>query len=172
MVNLYCAESLRRADDLRWGVEREINRKEFTTKTRSHKEGTKILNYDPAPDDTERVATQFVDAAFKVHSTLGPGLLESVYETCLVHELEKRDLTVGKQMTLPVIYDELHLDAGLRLDLLVEDRVIVELKAVERLLPVFEAQVLTYLKLTGKRLGLLINFNVPRIKDGIKRFIV
>jgi GxxExxY protein len=130
------------------------------------------LNHEPLPDDTERVATQIVDAAFKVHSTLGPGLLESVYETCLVHELEKRDLTVRKQITLPVIYDELRLDAGLRLDLLVEDRVIVELKAVERLLPVFEAQVLTYLKLTGKRLGLLINFNVPRIKDGIKRFIV
>ena len=81
-------------------------------------------------------------------------------------------ITVQKQMTLPVIYDEVYLDAGLRLDLLVEDRVIVELKAVERLLPVFEAQVLTYLKLTGKRLGLLIHFNVPRIKDGIKRFIV
>ena len=130
------------------------------------------MNHDPLPDDTERVATHIVDAAFKVHSTLGPGLLESVYETCLVHELGKRDLTVQKQMTLPVIYDELHLDAGLRLDLSVEDRVIVELKAVERLLPVFEAQILTYLKLTGKRLGLLINFNVPRIKDGIKQFIV
>ncbi len=130
------------------------------------------MNYEALPDDTERVATQIVDAAFKVHSTLGPGLLESVYETCLVHELEKRDLTVRKQMTLPVIYDGLHLDAGLRLDLLVEDRVIVELKAVARFLPVFEAQVLTYLKLSGKRLGLLINFNVPRIKDGIKRFIV
>ncbi len=117
MVNLYCAGTLRRADDLRWRVEREINGKEFTTKTQRHKEGTKILNYDPAPDDTERVATQIVDAAFKVHSTLGPGLLESVYETCLVHELEKRDLTVRKQMTLPVIYDGLHLDAGLRLDL-------------------------------------------------------
>ena len=130
------------------------------------------MNCDPLPDDTERVATQIVDAAFKVHSTLGPGLLESVYETCLVHELEKRDLNVRKQLTLPVIYDELKLDAGLRLDLLVEGRVIVELKAVERLLPVFEAQVLTYLKLTGKRLGLLINFNVPRTKDGIKRFIV
>ena len=130
------------------------------------------MNCDPLPDDTERVATQIVDAAFKVHSTLGPGLLESVYETCLVHELEKRDLNVRKQLTLPVIYDELKLDAGLRLDLLVEGRVIVELKAVERLLPVFEAQVLTYLKLAGKRLGILINFNVPRIKDGIKRFIV
>ncbi len=172
VVNLCYAGPLRHADDLRWGVERQINRKEFTTKTRRHKEGTKILNHEVLPDDTERVATQIVDAAFKVHSTLGPGLLESVYETCLVHELEKRDRAVRKQMTLPVLYDELHLDAGLRLDLLVEDRVIVELKAVDRLLPVFEAQVLTYLKLTGKRLGLLINFNVPRIKDGIKRFIV
>ena len=128
--------------------------------------------YDVLPDDTEQVAAQIVDAAFKVHSTLGPGLLESVYETCLVHELEKRDLTVQKQITLPVIYDDLRLDSGLRLDLLVEDRVVVELKAVERLLPVFEAQVLTYLKLAEMRLGLLINFNVPRIKDGIKRFIL
>ena len=89
-----------------------------------------------------------------------------------VQRVGKRDLNVRKQLTLPVIYDELNLDAGLRLDLLVEGRVIVELKAVERLLPVFEAQVLTYLKLAGKRLGILINFNVPRIKDGIKRFIV
>ena len=130
------------------------------------------MNHDALPDGTERVATHIVDAAFKVHSTLGPGLLESVYEICMAHELEKRALNVQKQMMLPVIYDDLRLDAGLRLDLLVEDRVIVELKAVDRLLPVFEAQVLTYLKLTGKRLGLLINFNVPRIKDGIKRFIV
>jgi GxxExxY protein len=126
---------------------------------------------DALPAGTERVAAQIVDAAFKVHSTLGPGLLESVYEACLVHELEKRDLTVRQQMALPVVYDDLRLDAGLRLDLLVEDQVIVELKAVERLLPVFEAQVLTYLKLTDKRLGLLINFNVPRIKNGIKRLI-
>jgi GxxExxY protein len=127
---------------------------------------------DALPAGTERVAAQIVDAAFKVHSTLGPGLLESVYEACLVHELEKRDLTVRQQMALPVVYDDLRLDAGLRLDLLVEDQVIVELKAVERFLPVFEAQVLTYLKLTDKRLGLLINFNVPRIKNGIKRLIL
>lgn len=110
-----------------------------------------------------------VDAAFAVHKTLGPGLLESVYEVCLAHELEKRRLTVVRQVTVPVLYDGVRLEAGLRLDLVVEDCVVVELKAVEALLPVHTAQVLTYLKLSGHRLALLINFNVPLIRDGIKR---
>jgi GxxExxY protein len=117
----------------------------------------------------DRVAREIVDAASRVHSALGPGLLESVYETCLVHELTKRGLRVARQVSLPVVYDTIRLDAGLRLDLLVEDCVIVELKAVETLLPVHHAQVLSYLKLSGKRLGLLINFNVPLIRDGIRR---
>lgn len=103
---------------------------------------------------------------------LGPGLLDSVYETCLVHELRSRNLTVERQVAVPVIYDDLRLDAGLRLDLLVESQVVVELKAVEKMLAVFDAQVLTYLKLSRHRLGLLINFNVPRIKDGIRRLIL
>ena len=121
------------------------------------------------PESTDLVARQIVDAAYEVHSTLGPGLLETVYEVCLVHELAKRGLAVSRQVSLPVIYDGVLLDAGFRLDLLVSDCVIVELKAVELLLPVHKAQVLTYLKLSGHRLGFLINFNVPLIKDGIVR---
>ena len=144
----------------------------FTTKTPRHEVDTKTNPYDALPPETERVATLVVDAAFKVHSALGPGLLESVYETCLVHELKGRGLTVQRQISFPVVYDNLRLDAGLRLDLLVEDQVVVELKAVEKLLPIFDAQLLTYLKLSENRLGLLINFNVSRIKDGIKRLIL
>ena len=104
-----------------------------------------------------------------MHKALGPGLLESVYEVCLLHELNKRGVKVERQVSLPVVYDNLRLDAGLRLDLVVEKRVIVELKAVEVLLPVHTAQLLTYLKLSGYRLGLLVNFNSATIKHGIKR---
>jgi GxxExxY protein len=104
-----------------------------------------------------------------VHTTLGPGLLETVYEICLLHELNKRGLKAARQVTLPVVYDGLHLDAGLRLDLVVEGRVVEELKAVEVLLPVHKAQLLTYLKLSGHRLGLLVNFNSALIKHGIQR---
>jgi GxxExxY protein len=107
-----------------------------------------------------------------MHSVLGPGLLESVYEVCLAHELSKREIVVARQVSLPVIYDGIRLDADLRLDLLVDGRLIIELKTVEQLLPIHSAQVLTYLKVTGHRLGLLINFNVPLIKDGIKRVIL
>jgi GxxExxY protein len=133
---------------------------------------TKRSNSDPLPAQTEFAATQIVDAAFQVHSTLGPGLLESVYETCLVHELEQLGLRVQRQIKLPVVYGDLRLESGLRLDLLVADSVVVELKAVEKMLPVFDAQLLTYLKLSGNRLGFLINFNVPRIKEGIRRLIL
>lgn len=124
------------------------------------------------PESTDRVARQIVDSAFKVHSTLGPGLLEMVYEVCLAYELTRRGLAVSRQVSLPVVYDGQQLDAGFRLDLLVEQCVIVELKAVEALLPVHKAQVLTYLKLSRHRLGLLINFNVPLIKDGIVRLVL
>ncbi len=115
---------------------------------------------------------QIIDAAYQVHSTLGPGLLESVYETCLCYELDKRGIPFQKQVSLPVIYDNITLEAGLRLDILVDKKVIVELKAVEKLTNVHQAQLLTYLKLTNSRLGLLINFNTARIKDGIKRVIL
>jgi GxxExxY protein len=123
----------------------------------------------PISQEVDQVAGQVVDAAFTVHSTLGPGLLESVYEACLAYELIKRGLKVDRQIPLPVVYEDTKLDAGLRLDLVVDDSVVVELKAVEAVLPVHRAQLLTDLKLSGHRLGLLINFNVPVIKDGIKR---
>jgi len=117
------------------------------------------------------ISGSIVDAAMKVHSALGPGLLESTYEVCLKHELLKRGLRCLSQVTLPVIYDGVEIETGYRIDLLVEDAVIVELKAIERILALHEAQVLTYLKLSGKHVGLLINFNVRLLKDGIKRLI-
>ncbi len=126
----------------------------------------------PIPPEVNIVARQIVDAAFCVHSNLGPGLLESVYENCLAYELKKRKLRISQQLSLPVLYNGHKLDSGLRLDFLVEECVIVELKAVEILLPLHHAQILTYLKLTGYRLGLLINFNVPVIKNGIKRIVL
>jgi GxxExxY protein len=129
-------------------------------------QGTKAPR-QPIPGEVDQLARLVVDAAFTVHSKLGPGLLESVYEVCLVHE--KRGPTVERQVPLPVIYDGITLEAGLRLDLVINRSLIVENKAIESLLPIHEAQVLTYLKLTGYRLGLLINFNVALIKDGIRR---
>lgn len=131
-------------------------------------QGTKTQR-GPIPEDLDRVARAVVDAAFDVHSKLGPGLLESVYEVCLAHAIEKRGEILERQVALPIEYDGIRLEAGLRLDLLISRCLVVELKAVETLLPVHEAQLLTYLKLTGYRLGLLINFNVPLIRDGIKR---
>jgi GxxExxY protein len=118
------------------------------------------------------VARKIVDAAYKVHCALGPGLLEQIYETCLVKELLKKKLKVSRQVSVPVVYDGEELELGFRLDLLVEDSVVIELKAVESLLPVHHAQVLTYLKLSGKKLGSLVNFNVPLIKQGIKRIVL
>ncbi len=130
------------------------------------------LRGKPLPQEMERSAKVVVDCAFRVHSNLGPGLLESVYEVCLAYELNKAGIPFEKQVSLPVFYDNLRLEAGLRLDFLVSGTVIVELKAVESLLPIHQAQLLTYLKLTGHRLGLLINFNVPLIKDGIRRVVL
>jgi GxxExxY protein len=126
----------------------------------------------PIPQATENIARQIVDAAFHVHKDLGPGLLENVYELCLTHELDKKGLKVARQVGLPIVYKEIKLDCGLRLDMVVEDSVIVELKSVEIIIPLFKAQVLTYLKLSGLRLGLLINFNVGVIKDGIVRIVL
>jgi GxxExxY protein len=115
------------------------------------------------------VSGQIVDAAIKVHTAIGPGLLESAYEECLAYELRKRGIKVATQVVLPLVYDGVRIDAGYRLDLLVEDVVIVEVKSVERFAPIHEAQLLAYLRLSGLRLGLLINFNVLHLKDGIKR---
>jgi GxxExxY protein len=121
--------------------------------------------------EVNEVSGQVVDAAIRVHSVLGPGLLENAYETCLKHELEKRGLQAEQQVGLPIIYDGIKMDVGYRLDLLVEGCVIVELKAGDRLTPVHEAQLLSYLKLSGKKVGLLINFNVAQLKNGIKRMV-
>lgn len=121
--------------------------------------------------EVNEVSGQVVDAAIRVHSVLGPGLLENAYETCLKHELEKRGLQAEQQVGLPIVYDGIKMDVGYRLDLLVEGCVIVELKAVDRLTPVHEAQLLSYLKFSGKKVGLLINFNVAQLKNGIKRMV-
>lgn len=121
--------------------------------------------------EVERVAREIVDACFKVHQALGPGILESVYETCLAYELTKRGLKASRQVKVPIVYDGQLLDDALRVDLFVEDCVIVEIKAVEKMVPLYDAQVLTYLRLMDKRLALLVNFNVPLIKNGIKRLI-
>ncbi len=128
--------------------------------------------YTPLSDKEEQIATAIVSSAFAVHSALGPGLLENVYEVCLCHELTKRGLSFRRQVVVPIVYDGITFQEGLRLDLLVEDLVICELKAAESMNVVFQAQLLTYLKLTGKRLGFLINFNVPLIKNGLKRVIL
>jgi GxxExxY protein len=119
--------------------------------------------------DINKISGLIIEAAMRVHSALGPGLLESAYESCLVHELRKMGLIVLSQLLLPVVYDGTKIDAGYRIDCLVEDIVIVELKAVDKVLPIHEAQLLSYLKLSKKPLGLLINFNVVHLKDGIKR---
>ena len=128
--------------------------------------------FAPLSEKEERIAKAVVDSAYAVHKVLGPGLLESVYEVCFCHELGKRGLSYRRQVVVPIVYDGITFDEGLRLDVLVEDLVICELKAVEEVHPVFLAQLLSYLKLTGKRLGFLINFNVPVIKHGIKRVVL
>ncbi len=120
----------------------------------------------------EYLAKQIVDIAFAIHKELGPGLLESVYAKCFYFELFNRKINYEKQKEVPIIYQSLQIDEGLRLDLLVDDLIIVEFKAQENYHPVWEAQILSYLKLTGKRLGFLINFHVPLMKDGIKRIIL
>lgn len=122
------------------------------------------------PSTTNAVTRKIVSASYRVHSELGPGLLESVYEACLAHELSKAGLEFVRQRPLPVFYDGIQLDAGLRPDFVVESSVVVELKAVDAFHPVHEAQLLTYMKLLHLRVGLLINFNVPVI-DGIKRMV-
>jgi len=128
----------------------------------------------PLDDETERTAKEVVDSAFRVHAALGPGLLESVYGACLAFEFEQRGISYGKQVDVPVVYRGTPIDAKLRLDFVVAERIVVEIKAVESVLDVHRAQLLTYLKLTGCRLGFgfLINFNVATIKTGISRIVL
>ena len=128
--------------------------------------------FQPIPPDVEKVGKAVLDAAFKVHTVLGPGLLESVYQVSMKHVLETNGFVAEKEVKLPVVFEGVTLEAGLRLDLLVEKSVIAELKSVEKMNPVYEAQLMTYLRLSGMRLGFLINFNVPHLKDGIKRIVM
>ncbi len=121
--------------------------------------------------DIESIATDVVDAAVKVHRQLGPGLLESAYQHCLAHELRKREHKVLTEVTLPLTYDGEKIDIGYRLDILVDDLLIVENKTVDTLMPIHEAQLLTYLKLSGCHIGFLLNWNVKLIKNGIKRLV-
>lgn len=127
-------------------------------------------NIEPIPEDIDAIGKLIVDAAYTVHKNIGPGLLEKIYEICFCHELTKRGLSYRRQIDIPVVYDGLVFNEGLRLDVLVENEIICELKAIETVNPVWEAQVLSHLKLTNKRLGYLINFNVVNIGKGIKRF--
>ncbi len=117
------------------------------------------------------VAKQIVDAAYRVHTSLGPGLLESVYEVVLAYELEKRGLHTVRQQAVPIVYQGIRIEMGFRADLIIEDQVIVEIKSVDAVAPVHKKQLLTHLRLADKRLGLLINFNVALIKDGITRIV-
>ena len=128
--------------------------------------------YAPLSEKEENIASSIVQAAYRVHSQLGPGLLENVYEVCFCHELHKMGLQFQRQVIVPVVYDNITFDEGFRLDVLVEELVICELKAIQQLAPIHEAQLMSYMKLTGKRLGFLINFNVPLIKRGIRRRIL
>ncbi len=126
----------------------------------------------PLPADVEAIATAVVDSAFKVHKALGPGLLESAYEACLAHELTARRLSLQRQVPIPIVYEGLRLEAGFRIDLLVADQVIIEIKAIDKEAPIHIAQLLTYLRFSGKRLGFLINFNVTAIKHGVRRVVL
>jgi len=128
--------------------------------------------YQKLSDKEEWIARQIVDIAINIHKQLGPGLLESVYAKCFYYELTDRNIIYEREKAVPIIFNDLKIDDGLRLDCLVEDLVIIEFKAQENYHPVWEAQLMSYLKLTNKRLGFLINFHVPLMKDGIKRIIL
>ena len=131
-----------------------------------------MRNFEPISSEIEELATKILDCAFKVHRTLGPGLMESVYEICLGHELKQLGIKFQSQVSLPVKYQGIEMEGGMSLDMLVEDKIILELKAAEKMIPLYDAQLMTYLKLTNLRMGLLINFNVPLLKDGIKRIVL
>jgi len=123
------------------------------------------------PTELNEITGKIIEFSIKVHKSLGPGMLEGAYEICLTHELVKHGFKVERQKKLPIVYDGIRLDAGYRLDLLVNDAVIVEVKAVERIHPVHEAQLLSYLRMTDRKLGLVINFNMKMLRDGVKRVV-
>jgi GxxExxY protein len=128
--------------------------------------------YKEVSEEEDRIGREIVNAAFHVHRELGPGLLEKVYEVCFCHILAQKGFEVKRQIDIPIVFEGIFFDEGLRLDVIVNDMVICELKALENVNPVWEAQLLSHLKLTNKRLGYLINFNVPLIKNGIKRMVI
>jgi len=121
--------------------------------------------------DIEEIAKKVVDAAIKVHTVLGPGLMESAYQKCMDYELKKDGLTVECEVLLPIIYDKIIIDAGYRIDMIIQGCIIIENKTVDKLMPIHEAQLLTYLKMKNVKIGFLLNWNVPRMKDGIKRMV-
>jgi GxxExxY protein len=129
-------------------------------------------SFDPLTEREHWLAEQIIDISFTIHKTLGPGLLESVYEKCFCHELDSRNISYTKQQCVEIIYNDLVIADGLRIDIMVEDLIIIELKAQEESHPVWQAQLLSYLKLTNKRLGYILNFHVPLMKNGIKRMIL
>ena len=131
-----------------------------------------MIEFEPIPKELEIIGKKIVDSAYTVHKNLGPGLLEKIYEICFCHELKKRGLNYQRQLYIPIVYDGIEFDEGLRLDVLVETHVICEIKALENVNPVWEAQILSHLKLTDNRLGYLLNFNVPLMKNGIRRFVL
>ena len=131
-----------------------------------------MRNFKTIPNEINDIGKKIVDSAYTVHKNLGPGLLEKVYEICFCHELEKRGLKYQRQLSIPIVYDGIEFSEGLRLDVLVEDKVICELKALENVNPVWEAQILSHLKITSNRLSYLINFNFPLMKNGIRRFVL
>jgi GxxExxY protein len=131
----------------------------------------KFLFLGPTMTDNE-ITHEIIGAAIEVHKLLGPGFLESAYEGCLAHELRLRNLRVERQRAVPVVYKETNLECGYRIDLLVEGRIVVELKSIDFLGPIHEAIILTYLRLSGHHLGLLLNFSVPTLKEGVRRFIM
>jgi GxxExxY protein len=122
--------------------------------------------------ENDELTEKIIGAAIEVHRALGPGLLESAFEECVSHEMRFANLNFARQQPLPVVYKSVHLDCGYRIDLVVEGRVVVELKTVDRLLPIHDAQLLTYLRLAGIRTGLILNFNVPALREGIKRMVL
>jgi GxxExxY protein len=122
--------------------------------------------------ENDELTERIIGGAIEVHRALGPGLLESAYEKCLCHEMRMANLDFTRQQPLPVVYKSMHLDCGYRMDIVVEGRVVVDLKTVDRLLPIHEAQLLTYLRLAGNRTGLILNFNVPALREGIKRMVL
>ena len=121
--------------------------------------------------DIEIIASKIVAAAIKVHTVLGPGLLESAYQKCLEYELRNDGLRIACEVALPIVYEKITIDAGYRIDMIVEDSVLIENKTVDKILPIYEAQLLTYLKMKNCKIGFLLNWNVPRMKDGIKRMV-